>query len=183
MKRAHTVVGYLLALALLATVTAAQTGPDFSGVWKPVDNPGSVSMPAPPPQPNGPPPPPPPTTVSTTIAQSATELRIDRRVEIDGRETVYHFVYNLDGTESVNQMGPMVFRTKATWDGPALVLSSVISTGGKTFGESKDIYRLENGELIVETIRQTPAGTFTARSVNRKGLWPVTSELVSLLSR
>jgi hypothetical protein len=82
---------------------------------------------------------------------------------------VYHFVYNLDGTESVNQMGPMVFRTKVTWDGPALVLSSVISTGGNTVGESKDIYRLENEELIVETTRKTPAGTLTVRGVNRKG--------------
>lgn len=165
MKRAYAAVGYLLALTLLATMTAAQTKPDFSGVWKPVESPGSAS-PVPPPQPNGPPPP--PKTVSTTIAQSATELRIDRRVEIEGRETVYHFVYNLDGTESVNQMGPMVFRTKATWDGSALVLSSVIATSGKTVGESKDVYHLENEELIVETTRQTLAGTFTARGVNRK---------------
>jgi hypothetical protein len=170
MKRVHATVGYLLALTLLAPVTAAQTRPDFSGLWKPVDSPGGTSPSLPPPQPNGPPPPPPPPrTVSTTIAQSATELRIDRRVEIEGRETVYHFVYNLDETESVNQMGPMVFRTKATWDGAALVLSSVISSGGKTVGESKDIYHLENEELIVETTRKIPAGTFTAKGVNRKG--------------
>ena len=171
MKRAYA-TGYLLALMFLTTVTAAQTKPDFSGVWKPVESPGSTTPPLPPPQPDGPPPPPPPPkTVSTTIAQSATELKIDRRVEIEGRETVYTFVYNLDGTESVNQMGPMVFRTKATWDGAALVLSSVISTGGntRTFGESKEIYRLENGELVVETTRKTPAGSFTARGVNRKG--------------
>jgi hypothetical protein len=170
MKRIYATAGYLLALTLLATVTAAQTKPDFSGVWKPVESPGSASPPLPPPRPDGPPPPPPPPrTVSTTIAQSATELKIDRRVEIEGRETVYTFVYNLDGTESVNQMGPMVFKTKATWDGAALILSSVISTDGKTFGESRDIYHLENGEMIVDTTRQTPAGTFTTRGVNRKG--------------
>ena len=173
MKRTYATARYLLAMMLLATVTAAQTRPDFSGVWTPVGSPGSAAPPLPPPPPGGgpPPPPPPPRTVSTTIAQSATELKIDRRVEIDGRETVYTFVYNLDGTESVNQMGPMVFRTKATWDGAALVLSSVISTGEntRTFGESKEIYRLENGELIVETTRQTPAGTFTSKGVNRKG--------------
>jgi hypothetical protein len=170
MRRAYATGGYLLALTLLASVTAAQTKPDFSGVWKPVESPGSASPPLPPPRPDGPPPPPPPPkTVSTTIAQSATELKIDRRVEIEGRETVYTFVYNLDGTESVNQMGPLVFRTKATWDGMALALSSVISIDGKAFGESKDVYRLENGELIVETTRQTPAGTFTSKGVNRKG--------------
>ena len=87
---------------------------------------------------------------------------------MDGRETVQTFVYKLDGTESVNQMGPLIFRTKAAWDGAALVLSSVISVDGKAMGESKDVYHLENGQLIVETTRQTPAGTFTARSVNTK---------------
>ena len=170
MNRVYAPAAYLLALTLLATVTAAQTKPDFSGMWMPVDSPGGAPAPLPPPPAGGPPsPPPPPRTVSTTIAQSATELKIDRRVEIEGRQTVYRFVYNLDGTESVNQMGPMVFRTKAAWDGAALVLSSVLSTGGQPFGESTEIYRLENGELIVETTRKTPAGTFTARGVNRKG--------------
>jgi hypothetical protein len=62
-----------------------------------------------------------------------------------------------------------VFRTTAAWDGAALVLSSVISTDERTIGESKDIYRLEKGEMIVETTRKTPAGTFTARDINRKG--------------
>ena len=150
-------------------MTAAQTRPDFSGVWKPVESPGSASAPLPPPRPDGPPPPPPPPkTVSTTIAQSATELKIDRRVETEGRETVYTFVYNLDGTESVNQMGPIVFRTKAAWDGAALVLSSVVYTDERQLGEVRDVYRLENGDLIIETTRKTPAGTFTARGVNRK---------------
>jgi len=89
MKPAYATAGYLLAFALLATVTAAQTRPDFSGVWTPVESPGSAPPSLPPPRPDGPPPPPPPPkTVSTTIAQSATELKIDRRVVIEGRETV-----------------------------------------------------------------------------------------------
>jgi hypothetical protein len=96
-------------------------------------------------------------------------LRVDRRVERDGGEAKITFIYKLDGTESLNQMGPIVFRTKAAWDGAALVLSSVISTDERTIGESRDIYRLENGELIVETTRQTPAGTFTSRDVNKRG--------------
>jgi hypothetical protein len=166
-KRAHATAGYVLALTLLATVTMAQTRPDFSGVWKPVESPTSTSSLLPPSKPGGPPPP--PRTLSTTITQSATELKVDRRVERDGGEAVITFIYKLDGTESVNQMGPIVFRTKAAWDGAALILSSLISTDEKTIGESKDIYRLENGEMIVETTRQTPAGTFTARGVNRKG--------------
>ena len=94
---------------------------------------------------------------------------MDRRVEMAGRETVHTFIYKLDGTESVNQMGPLLFRTKAAWDGAALTLTSVISVDDRTIGESRDVYRLENGDLIVETERKTPAGTFTSRGVSRKG--------------
>jgi hypothetical protein len=168
MKRALTTAGYLLLLAVFATVTTAQSRPDFSGTWKPVESPTTASSPLPPPKPGGPPPPPPPRTLSTTITQSATELKVDRRVERDGGEAVITFIYKLDGTESVNQMGPIVFRTKVVWEGAALVLRSVISTDERTIGEAKDVYRLEGAELIVETTRQTPAGTFTSRGVNSK---------------
>jgi hypothetical protein len=167
MKQAVTTAGYVWVLAIFATVTNAQSRPDFSGAWKPVENPTSTSSPLPPPKPGGPPPP--PRTLSTTIAQSVTELKVDRRVERDGGEAVITFIYKLDGTESLNQMGPIVFKTKAAWDGATLVLSSVISIDERTIGESKDIYRLEDGQLIVETTRQTPAGTFRSRDVNRKG--------------
>jgi hypothetical protein len=163
MKR-DSLVGLLAVAAVVAAIAEAQVRPDFSGVWKPVD---SARTPLPPPQPGGPPPP--PRTVSTTITQSATELKMDRRVEMAGRETVQTFIYKLDGTESVNQMGPLLFRTKAAWDGAALVLTSVASVDDKTVGESRDVYRLEDGDLIVETERKTPAGTFTSRGVSRKG--------------
>jgi hypothetical protein len=163
MNRAALTGGCLAAMVVLAAIAAAQGRPDFSGLWKPG---GSVSAPLPPPTPGGPPPP--PRTVSTDITQTATELKVDRRLEMDGRETVQTFVYKLDGTESVNQMGPLMFKTKAAWDSAALVLSSVISVDGRAMGESTDVYRLDNGQLIVETTRQTPGGTFTARSVNTK---------------
>jgi hypothetical protein len=169
-KRASITSGLLAAITLSSTIATAQGRPDFSGLWRPVD---SASTPLPPPQPGGPPPqpggpPPPPKTISTTISQSAIELKMDRRVGLDGRETVHTFIYKLDGTESVNQMGPLLFRTKAAWDGAALVLISVVSAGGQPIGESRDVYRLENGDLIVETSRKTPTVTFTEKSVNRK---------------
>jgi hypothetical protein len=53
-------------------------------------------------------------------------------------------------------------------DGAALVLSSVVYTDERQLGGVRDVYRLENGDLIIETTRKTPAGTFTARGVNRK---------------
>lgn len=155
----------LSAILISAAVTAAQTHADFSGVWKPVESAGS-SRPAAPLQPGGPPPP--PRTLVTTIAQSATDMKVQRRVETGGREAVYVFVYRLDGTESVNQMGPAVFRTKATWEGPSLVLTSAVSTEGNPIGEVREVYRIENGDLFIETARKTAAGTFTEMSIQRK---------------
>jgi hypothetical protein len=170
MKRMYAFVG-LIAVMMLVSLTAGQTRPNFSGVWKPVD--AGVSTPAPPvppapPPPEGPPPPPPPRTLSLTIAQSPSELKIDRRVESGGRELVYSFTFKLDGSESVNQTGSIVFRTKASWDGPALVLAAVTSVGDKPLGQLKEVYRLEGDELIIESTRQTLGGTFTAKTAHRK---------------
>jgi hypothetical protein len=168
MMRTCTII--VLALTVRASLAPAQGSPDFSGVWRPVDALShAVPPPPPPPTPGGPPPPPPPPkTISTTITQSAGELKIDRLLETGGREAVQTYVYRLDGGESVNQMGPIVFRTTAAWEGAALVLVSVLSADGKPIGDARETYRLENGNLIVEVSRQTPAGTFTSRGVNTR---------------
>lgn len=146
----------------------AQTRLDFSGTWVPVGNVGT-QPPLPPSRPDGPPPPPPPPrTISLTIAQSASQLTIERRAEVGGQETVYPFVYRLDGSETVNQMGVLSFRTRASWNDDSLVLTSTASTEGSALGDVKEVYRLTDGNLIVETTRQGPAGTFTSRTVHRR---------------
>lgn len=158
----------LLPAILGAAIAVAQSRPDFSGTWTPVDAPAVTPAPPLPPGSSTPPPPPPPRTLSTIIAQSATEIAMDRRVETGGREAVYKFVYKLDGTKSVNQMGPIVSKTTASWDGATLVLSSTFSADGKMMGNGRELYHIENGQLIVETTRETPAGKFTGRSVYRQ---------------
>ena len=171
MKQMHTFVGGVVAIMILAGAAAAQTRPDFSGVWKPIDvgvSTLTAPAPPPPPPPDGPPPPPPPRTLSLTIAHSRSEMKIDRRVDSAGRELVYTFTFKLDGSENVNQMGSIDFRTKASWDGDALVLNAVTSVGDKPIGQLKEVYRLEGGELVIETTRQTPAGTFTSKAAHRK---------------
>ena len=155
----------------LSTLKASQSRPDFSGVWTPEDNQSATIPPPPPPSgaPGGPPPPPPPPrTLSLSITQSPTDLTVNRRVEVGGREETYAFVYRLDGSESVNRMGVLVFRTKAAWDGGSLVLSSAVSTEGNAFATSRDVYHLENGSLVVENTRNAPAGTFTSRTVHKR---------------
>lgn len=154
-------------VALSFTIAVAQARPDFSGVWTPVHV--SDSRPAPTAPAGGPHPPPPPRTLSATITQSATEIKLERLMETAGGESTVTFVYKLDGTESVNRMGPIEFRTTAAWDADALVLSSVASAEGNHLGELREVYTLENGALIVESVRNAPVGTFRSKTVHKKG--------------
>jgi len=153
-------------LAGLVAALSAQNKPDFSGTWTPADSVSSPVPPPPPQTPGGPPaPPPPPRTLSLSITQSATEMKVERRVEVAGREEIYPFIYKLDGSETLNQMGVLAFRAKASWDAESLVVSSAVSAEGNAVGTMKDIYRLENGELIVDNTRTAPVGVFTSRTV------------------
>jgi hypothetical protein len=111
----------VLALTIAAAVPPAQLRPDFSGEWRPL---GGDTTPQ---QPGAGSPPPPPRTLLVTIAQTSEGLEIGRRVEADGREVVYHFTFRLDGKENVNQMGPLVFYTRASWEGSSLVLASEVA--------------------------------------------------------
>ncbi len=144
---------------------AAQHQPLFSGRWKPVEPDAPATAP---PTPASGGPPPAPRTISMTITQSASEMTVDRELETGGRTVVSTFTYKLDGSASVNQMGPLVLTTKAAWEGTALVLSSTATADEKPLGNLREVYRLENGELIVETTRETPAGTFKGTTVHRR---------------
>ena len=165
--RARVVTASMLIAGLVA-IGAAQTRPDLSGTWIPVEN-SSTQPPLPPATPDGPPPPPPPPrTLSLDIAQSPSQLTIDRRVDAGGRETVHSFVYRLDGTQTVNRMDILTFRTRAGWDGDSVVLSSTVSAEGNAVGDVKEVYRLMDGNLVVETTRRIPAGTFSSRTVHTR---------------
>jgi hypothetical protein len=153
------------AAVLARECDAAQDQPLFSGRWKPVES-AAPATPAPGTSPGGPPPP--PRTLSITITQSATEMKVDRELETAGRTIVSTLTYKLDGTESVNQVGPVVFTTNAEWEGAALILSSVVTADEKPLGHLREVYRLKNGELVVETTRETPAGTFNGTTVHRR---------------
>ena len=169
MHKNHVAVLLIAALAL-ANISASarervtpQSNPDFSGVWVPVDG-GSPPPPPPPPPPGMPPPPPPPRTVSLTIKQTDTTLTIERLVDVSGQHAVHTATFNLDGTERVNQKEPLTLRSKAAWSSGALVVTSVAMHEGQKIGELSETYRLDNGSLVVETIRVTPAGTFTSKT-------------------
>ena len=156
----------LLFLAITTGHPWAQQRPDFSGEWRPSG--GDATPPAPPA--GGPPPP--PRTLSITVSQTPDELKITRRVVSEGREAVYHFTYKLDGTESVNQMGPLVFYTRVSREGASLVLASDVGFDDRRIGTLRETYALEDGTLTVDTIRTGPAGTMKSKTVHERAAPP-----------
>lgn len=165
----HAVRMSVLAAALTLASPAAQTRPDFSGVWKWVNTPGPT-RPAPDLPPGAPPLPkmPPPKHISMTIVQSATEMKVEQRSEREGRDEVLTWVYTLDGSESVNKVGSSVYRTTAAWKGDGLALTSTVPMEGQPDWRITDVYRIENGDLVIENTMVNFRGTFSGKRVYRK---------------
>jgi hypothetical protein len=149
MKQALIVAVALAALVALPAATWAQAKPDFSGSWtmdpaKSDPAPargggggggrgggrgGGVAM-------------------QITIKQTPAQLTIDRSMG-QATQTV---VYKLDGSESTNAMGQGESKSKATWDGSKLVVTTTLEFNGNTV-ESKDVYSMDGGSLVLETTR------------------------------
>ena len=153
---------FILLVGLAAVPAVAQRPPDFAGEWRPI-NQGS-----PRPEPPRSDAPPPPRTVAFPVPLAADALKVTRRVESGGRDASYDFSYKLDGSETVNQMGPLVFHTKAVWEGQALVLNSNVDVEDKPIGTLRETYTLDGGKLMIETVRTGPAGTIRDRTVHEK---------------
>jgi len=106
---------------LLAFAFAAQTKPDFSGVWQ-------LNL-----------------EKSTFHGQPPTELLVKIEyvdptltqtmliVAADGREQQQTFTYETSGCESTNKMGINDVQTRAHWNGAELVIDSVMKTPSRTF--------------------------------------------------
>ena len=150
-----------------------QTGgiPDFSGTWKHAN--AGQSLPHPPPPPpappggsSAPPPPPPPLrTVELKITQTAAEIRIERTAADRDRNVVTVSIYKLDGTESTNQMGPIVATTRAAWEGRSLVLLSTYRAGEKRLGDGRETLALDGANLVVEHTRNLPVGRVSGKDL------------------
>lgn len=148
------VIPILLALGIaLPFPSQAQSRTDFSGTWTWLAVSGSKAKTK---------------TVSMKITQTASELKVERVYEgaAPARESVS---YRLDGGESSNRIGDATVRTKATWKDGALMLASMVPTGG-TPESTTDVYRIVNGDLVIETTRQDASGRVTiTRETFRKG--------------
>ena len=149
---------FALVLALLVSgLAAAQAKPDFSGTWaldaaKSDMGMGRAATAM--------------RTVTLVIRQTKTRVFIERRAG-DGPEIA---VYNLDGSESVNQLpGGGEVKSTTTWAGATLVTKSVMATGGVTV-ETSDVRSLSaNGKVMtLDGTRRTGRGEVKQKLVYNK---------------
>ena len=85
-----------------------------------------------------------------TITQDATTLTVKWMAGREGT-TPNERVYKLDGTESKNMVArgggePMAIVSKATWDGPKLVIKTTTQAGEQT-----QVVSIEGGKLTIAT--------------------------------
>jgi hypothetical protein len=161
MKPALIVGIALAALVALPTAGRAQAKTDFSGTWT-LDPAKSDAAPA---QAGrggrggrggggG-------IATSLTIQQTPAQITIERATG----ELPTSAIYKLDGSESTNTLGDIFLsRSKVSWDGPKLVVTTAKSLGQNPNGmmseDSKDVYSLDGGVLtIVTTMRITPSAS------------------------
>jgi len=155
-------VAALLASAVFSPV-AAQGKPDFSGSWKvnaeksdPMGGMGGGGggggggM----------------GTSLVTITQSATKLV----VETKRGEQVTTATYNLDGSETTNTTQRGESKSKISWDGSSLVISSESSFSGPNGAmtvTSKEVRSLSADGKTMTVVRtsQTPNGEMTRKTV------------------
>lgn len=108
------------------------------------------------------------TASKLVIKQTASEMTVERTLP-NGPETV---VFKLDGSESVNKMGMGEAKSKASWDGANLVITTQqqLQTPNGTFDiTSKDVYSVQGVVLTVTTTRTTARGDTTRKLVYNKG--------------
>lgn len=97
---------------------------------------------------------------SLMIEQTPTQITIERAMGPAGTTSA---VYKLDGGESSNALGDVFLsRSKVSWEGPNLVITTVKDMGqgpnGMMSEDLKEVYSLEGGVLtVVSTMRVTPA--------------------------
>ena len=163
MKRTLALVTALA--VVLAVSVMAQGKTDFSGTWKrdaarsdapQMGRGGAGGAPA--------------GDVTVTIAQTAADITIERKMG----ENVQKSVYKLDGSESINASprGGDI-KSKATWDGANLVIESTqtMNMGGNEMTmTSKEVWSLgADGAITVQATRTTPRGEMTTKTVYVKG--------------
>jgi hypothetical protein len=120
MKRLMTT---MIVIAAVANMTVATDKPDFSGKWK-LDLEKSSFGPVPP-----------PATMTRTVGQKGPDITVENAMT--GPEMNLSFHYSTDGKETSNTFMGTDFKSKAAWDGDALMIRNYIDSGGQPVSTNK----------------------------------------------
>jgi len=135
------IVSIVVAL-VVASANAQEQKPNFTGAWvlaAPADaaarNPGQVER----------------------ITQTADTLTRGHDSEGGGHK----LTYKLDGTETENRVAGMRVVSRATWEGPTLILTDRAHTASGALRETTLVLSLnENGELLMGGKGDAPKWTY-----------------------
>lgn len=113
----------LFAIAAAANMSVAGDKLDFSGKWK-LDLHKSSFGPIPA-----------PATMMRTVDQKGADITVDNAMT--GPDMNLSFHYSTDGKETSNTFMGTDFKSKAAWDGDALMIRNYIDSGGQPVSTNK----------------------------------------------
>ena len=108
------------------------------------------------------------------VEQSENKLVVNAyRQNRDGEEVVTASTYTLDGKECENagNFGTRISVAKWAKDGKSLVINSTMTgeRGGEQFTmESSETWSIQDGNLVIESVRSTPRGERQSKTVYDK---------------
>ena len=159
---AHMFRTFLL-VAAMAAGGSSQVAIDLSGSWRLEQlEAHALLTPRPAVDADGvPPPPPPPPQIAMKITQTPSAFHIERTLGTEDGLTLQQADYKLDGSETTSQMGPILSRTTAAWNGRELVLSTIHSAAGdavgpmagQVLGNLQETFTIQEGRLVINSMR------------------------------
>lgn len=146
----------ILALACAAALQA-QAKPDFTGTWKTnIAKSDFGSMPA-------------PQSATAKIQHKEPKLGVEATSVGDQGERTFTLNFMTDGTETTNQLGPVEIKSKARWEGSALLIDSKAATDqGEITVKEKWALSEDGKTLTLSRAFSGPQGEMTQTLVQEK---------------
>jgi hypothetical protein len=137
----------LFVIAAAANLTVAGDKPDFSGNWK-LDVEKSVFGPLPAPM-----------AMTRTVEQKDPDITVKQI--ITGPDMDVAFKYSTDGKETANSFMGTDFKSKANWDGKALMIHNDVDAGGAQVKSTNRWTLSDDGKIFTDVLSITsPDGNF-----------------------
>ncbi|MGC9970905.1 MAG: hypothetical protein ABSE56_09970 [Bryobacteraceae bacterium] len=154
-RRGFKLLAVLMPASLAVALAAAP--PNFSGAWKAnIAKCDFGQMPA-------------PTSASSKIDHQDPSLKLVATQVGDQGERTFEMNLSTDGAETTNQVGPLTFKSKAKWDGAALLVESKATTDDGDLTITDKWTLSEDGKTLTVTRSFSgPQGEMTIKVVQEK---------------